>query len=116
MIFYEENFSSKIKNIDSSFIKLVYSFHSAYQEREIGSSMKREKSVDDMRVNQKSPYRATTIRYFGPCRRIQTLLLCTPIWTKIFQSLQADVVRFNTILQAEVDRNYQIIDFKGHKL
>ena len=50
MIFYEENFSSKIKIIDSSFIELVYSFHSAYQEREIGPSMKTDKSVDDMRV------------------------------------------------------------------
>ena len=50
MIFYEETFSSKIKNIDSSFSKLVYSFHSTYQEREIEPSMKREKSYDYRRV------------------------------------------------------------------
>ena len=29
VIFYEETFLSEIKNIDSSFIKLIYSFHSA---------------------------------------------------------------------------------------
>ena len=45
VIFYEETFSSKIKNIDSSFSKLVYSFHSTYQEREIEPSMKREKTM-----------------------------------------------------------------------
>ena len=50
MIFYEETFSFEIKNMDSSFPKLVYSFHSAYQEREIDPSMKREKSVDYRRV------------------------------------------------------------------
>ena len=50
VIFYEETFSSKIKNIDSSFSKLVYSFHSTYQEREIEPSMKREKSYDYRRV------------------------------------------------------------------
>ena len=51
VIFYEENFSSKIKNIDFSLRKLVYNFHSAYQDREIGPSMKREKSSDPKRVN-----------------------------------------------------------------
>ena len=54
VVFYEENFSSKIKNIDSSFSKLVYNFHSAYQEREIRPSMKREKSSDPMRVKPDS--------------------------------------------------------------
>ena len=50
VIFYEETFSSKIKNIDSSFSKLVYNFNSVYQEREIRPSMKRKKSSDPMRV------------------------------------------------------------------
>ena len=45
LIFYEETFSSEIKNIDSSFSTLLYSFHSAYQEREIVTSMKREKAL-----------------------------------------------------------------------
>ena len=53
VIFYEENFSPELKNIDSSFIKLVYSFHSSYQERATEPSMKRENSVDDMRVKEK---------------------------------------------------------------
>ena len=54
MIFYEENFSSEIKIIDSSFSKLVYSFHSGYQEIEVGPSMEREKSSDQKRVKGKS--------------------------------------------------------------
>ncbi len=60
VISYEETFSPEIKNIDSYFMKLVYSFHSAYQEREIGPSMKKEKRVDAIRINAcflKSPNR-----------------------------------------------------------
>ena len=50
VIFYEETFLSKIKNVDSGFVKLAYNFDSAYQEREIKPSMKREKSSDPKRV------------------------------------------------------------------
>ena len=50
VIVYEETFLSEIKNIDSSFSKLVYNYHSAYQKREIDPSMKREKDVFDTRV------------------------------------------------------------------
>ena len=45
VILYQETFSSEIKNIESSFRKLVYNFQSAYQKREIDPSMKREKKL-----------------------------------------------------------------------
>ena len=50
MIFYKETFSAEIKHIDSSFSKLDYNCHSN-QEREIDTSMKREKSLLPTRVN-----------------------------------------------------------------